>query len=82
MSPSTEENPKHPTQLFSVIGAAYVPEDHADDNRHPTKLSEVRQPETGVAGVWLVFYALLIGISLENSGSAAKLVEFASVTMK
>lgn len=82
MSPTTDENSKHRTQLFSVVGAAYVPEDRAGSDSHQRKLSEIRQPETGVAVLWLVFYVALIGIGALTSGGAAKLVEFATVMIK
>jgi hypothetical protein len=74
---------KDPTQFFSVVGAPYVPESHAGDTDHPLReRSEVRQPETGVAGLWLVLYAVIIGVSYFSNGGAAKLIETAAVIVR
>jgi hypothetical protein len=73
---SRKDHPHQRPQLFSVVGAAYVPEDRVDDN--PARLPQVQQSETAMAGIWLVFYAALIGVSLVTSGGVAKLIEYAS----
>ena len=75
MSPSRQDNPSHRPQLFSVVGAAYVPEDRTDNNA--ARLANAGAPEAGTAGVWLVVCAVLIGVSLAISGTATKVVEFA-----
>ena len=80
MSPNSDENPKSHAPLISVFGAAYVPERHADEGQ--TKLAEPGDREAGVAGLWLVFYALLLGISLGTSIGGAGLMELASVMLK
>ena len=74
MSPNSEENPKNRTQLFSVVGAAYVPEARGDNSGHLVRPPEAPPPETGVAGLWLVFYVALAAISLVTSGGAGKLL--------
>ena len=80
MSPSLEENPSSHAPYISVFGAAYVPERHADSSQ--TKLAATSQREAGVAGLWLVFYAFLVGIPLVTSIGSARLVELASVILK
>ena len=80
MSPSSDDNPKSHAPLISVFGAAYVPERHGDKSQ--TKLAETGEREAGVAGLWLVFYASLIGISLVTGIGGARLVELAGVILK
>jgi hypothetical protein len=43
---------------------------------------DFRQPETGVAVLWLVFYGIVMGVSLVASGGAGRLVELALVVLK
>jgi len=73
---------KDPTEFFTVVGAAYVPEHHVDDSNRIREASETRSPETGVAALWLVFYAVIFGYALFASGGAAKLIEIANVALK
>jgi len=76
---------KDPTAFFTVVGAPYVSERHADAAsryRPDCESSESRTPEIGVAALWLVFYAVIVGFSLFASGGAAKLVEIASLALK
>jgi hypothetical protein len=72
---------KDPTEFFSVVGAAYVPERHHDSGHLPGPRSGVQQPETGVAGLWLLFYAVVIGGSLLGHG-VAKLSHIASLALQ
>ena len=69
------------TKYFTVVGAAYVPEQHGE---HPARTDRdrdtSRQPETGVASLWLVFYGAIIVLSLINVG-AAKLQSMASLVL-
>ena len=81
MSPTTEQHPKTPSPLFSVVGPAFVPEQR-DEAPHAVHPPENPQPETGVAGIWLVFYLALAAISLVTSGGATRLIEFAGFVMK
>ena len=81
MSPSTEETARHRTQLFSVVGAPYIAEQRGDESRHVVKPPDAPPPETGVAGIWLVFYVALAAISLITTGGAARLIAFASVML-
>jgi hypothetical protein len=74
-------NDKDPTAFFSVVGAAYVPEQRDGCPGHlPEQRSDARQPETGVAGLWLVFYAVIVGASLLSHG-ANKLSQIASLVL-
>ena len=74
MSPSTERN--H-TQFFSVVGAAYVPEEHDGRFGHLAGLPELEQLKLGVSGLWLAFFAM-IGASLIGNGQPAKAVQIAA----
>lgn len=98
MYPSTQDIPGHRTQLFSVVGAAYVPErrsetDRAHENEpsrlfpaeaHPTvsQPSHARPSEAAMAGLWLVFYVVLIGVGVLSSGGAAKLLQMAASILR
>ncbi len=70
----------NPTKYFTVVGAAYVPEQHSDQPRAQRERNTSRQPETGVASLWLVFYGAIIGLSLINAG-ATKLQAMASLVL-
>jgi hypothetical protein len=73
---------RNPTQFFSVVGAPYVPESHAESRRHldvRDMRTQVQQREMGVAGLWLVLYAAIIGASLFGTGGAVKVLEVAQV---
>jgi hypothetical protein len=76
---------KDPTRFFTVVGAPYVPERHVDESPRHRRFrgySEGQPPETGVAALWLVFYAVIFGFSLFASGGAARLIEVANVALK
>ena len=68
-------------ELFSVVGAPYVEEHHADGRSHYRGYIDRNPPETGVAGLWLVFYAVIIGVSLFSHGGANKAFHVASATL-
>jgi hypothetical protein len=68
------------TRLFTVVGAPYVAEQHADARHHLSPRSDdVQQPETGVAALWLLLYGCIIALSLLGSGGAFKLMELAGL---
>ena len=73
---------KDPTEFFSVVGAPYVRESRAEPARrhhhHHHGGPDARQPEAGVAGLWLVFYVAIFGASLFANSGAARLVEVAT----
>jgi hypothetical protein len=82
MSFATASNP---TQFFSVVGAAYVPENHGDYAGQFVARSEAEpveeQIKSGLTGLWVSFFAV-IGISLINHGQAVKAVHFASTALQ
>ena len=82
MSFTTASNP---TQFFSVVGAAYVPENHGDHAGPFAARSEVEpveeQIKCGLTGLWVSFFSV-IGISLINHGQAVKAVHFASTALQ
>ena len=62
------DSERDPTKYFSVVGAAYVPEHH-DDSHRSMEQAMSGKGAGGVAGLWLVFYAVVIGTSLiANAG--------------
>jgi len=73
MSFTTANNP---TQLFSVVGRAYVAERHADRSGRLAVRSDLEAVETGVSGLWAAFFAA-IGVSLINNSQAAKALQVA-----
>jgi len=56
------------TELFTVVGAPYVPEHHTDSNNHYRGNSNRRPTATGVASVWLVFYVVIVGFAIYTGG--------------
>ena len=67
------------TRLFTVVGAPYVPEQHASERRHLVTDSDIGQRETGIASLWLLLYGCIIVVSLLGSGGASKLMELAGL---
>lgn len=80
MSPSTE-NGDHP-QLFSVVGAAYVPERRTEPEDQKTRLHDVHPSEAAMAFVWLAFYLLVIGVSVVANGGVEKMVGLAMAMLQ
>jgi hypothetical protein len=78
MSFSTASNT---TRFFSVVGPAYVAESHAEQLGHLAARNEFAAVQTGIAGLWLSFFAA-IGISLVNTNQAAKALQVAATAMQ
>jgi hypothetical protein len=74
MSISSERDP---TKYFTVVGAAYVQERH-DDRRYVEQM-ETSGRAGGVAGLWLVLYAGVIGFSVIANSNVAKWINVASL---
>jgi hypothetical protein len=74
-------NDQDRTDLFTVVGAAYVPEHHTDSHSHYHGTSDARPPETGIAGLWLVFYVAIVGIAIFKHGGAGTAVYIASAAL-
>ena len=70
---------KNPAEFFtvvgSVVGTGYVAEDHAEDRAHHSAIAETQ--ESGVASLWLLFYAAIICISLFAEAGTGKWVNTA-----
>jgi hypothetical protein len=76
MARGIESNPtEYFTVVGSVVGTAYVAEDHAEDRAHHAAIAETQ--ESGVATLWLLFYGAIIGISLFAEAGAGKWVNTA-----
>ena len=70
---------RDPTKYFSVVGAAYVPERHDDNRRPDADQAMASAPAGGVAVLWLVFYAVVIGFSIVANSTVAKWVNVANL---
>ena len=70
------ESEKDPTKYFSVVGSAYVPERHAEGRLMEQAMSE---RANGVAGLWLVFYAVVIGLSVIANSGVGKWINVANL---
>jgi hypothetical protein len=73
------DSEKDPTKYFSVVGSAYVPERH--DESHRRHMEDVKADERagGVAGLWLVFYAVIIGLSVAANAGVVKWITVATL---
>jgi hypothetical protein len=63
------DSERDPTKYFSVVGAAYVPERHDDGHRRDVEQAMSGERAGGVAGLWLVFYGAVIGMSVIANSS-------------
>lgn len=79
MSPQLNRDP---TEFFSVVGAPPVREHHAETSKPTRKHSDSQPPGAGIAASWLVFYVVIVAVSLFANGGAAKLVEVAFGAVK
>jgi hypothetical protein len=70
------------TELFTVVGAPYIAEQHTDSHNPLQVENEKPPPETGVAGLWVVFYAVIAVAWLFSSDSVGKAVEYAVALLK
>jgi hypothetical protein len=72
------------TELFTVVGAPYVAEQHNDSRSHLQVENEKPPPEAsaGIAGLWAVFYAVLAIGWVFGSGTVTKAIEYAVAMLK
>ena len=73
------ESQRDPTRYFSVFGSTYVPEHHDEDHRRFVERTIASEPASGVAGLWLVFYVAVIGLSVAANSGVAKWINVASL---
>ena len=73
------DSERDPTKYFSVVGAAYVSERHDDDHRRYVDRTLANQPASGVAGLWLLFYTVVIGFSVFANTGVAKWINVANL---
>ena len=73
----SDHRDKDRTGLFTVVGAPYVPEQHSDSSGHYHKTSEEAPRGPSIAGLWLVFYALVIGVAILGKSGAGSAIELA-----
>ena len=67
-------------RFFSVVGPAYVAKSHADQLGHLVARPEFEAVESGVAGLWMSFFAA-IGTSLLNNSQGAKTLQVAAAAI-
>jgi len=72
---------KNQSELFTIFGGVYVPEHRADNNNRYRESFDARPQEIGVAGLWLVFYAVIAGVAIFNQGGAGTAVYLASTVL-
>ena len=72
------DNEKDPTKYFSVVGSAYVAEHHDDAHRRHVE-AKAGERAGGVAGLWLVFYAVVIGLSVAANAGVVKWITVANL---
>jgi hypothetical protein len=77
-----EINKSDTTRLFTVVGAPYVAEQHTDGRSHYQVEKDRPPPDSGVAGLWAIFYAVLAGSWLFSGGAVGKAVEYAVALLK
>jgi hypothetical protein len=70
------------TKLFTVVGAPYVAEEHTDGESHYHAEKEKLQPETGIAGLWAIFYVAIAAAWLFSGGAVGKALEYAATLLK
>jgi len=73
----SDHRDKDRTGLFTVVGAPYVREQHGDTSGHYHKASEEGREGTTIAGLWLTFYALIIGVAVLGKSGAGSAIELA-----
>ena len=75
----THHTDRDPTEFFSVVGAPYVAEQHDDGRGNYVDQMVTKETAALVAGLWLVLYGAIIGVSVLASGSAAKWISVAEL---
>jgi hypothetical protein len=78
----SDHRDKDRTGLFTVVGAPYVPERRGDTHGHYHKASDECRDGTNVAGLWLTFYALIVGVAVLGRGGAQSAIEVACNYLK
>ena len=73
----THQTDRDPTEFFSVVGAPYVAEQHDDGHSKYVDQTVAKESAAGVASLWLLFYAAIIGFSVLANSSAAKWISVA-----
>jgi hypothetical protein len=69
------------TELFSVVGGPFVRENHHERVTRDHQNSEMLRGG-GVASLWLVFYTVVIGISMFAHSGGVKLANTAAAVVR
>ena len=72
---------KNQSELFTIFGGVYIPENRTDNGSRYCETSDARPREIGVAGLWLVFYAVIAGVAIFNQSGAGTAVYLASTVL-
>ena len=72
---------KNQSDLFTIFGGVYVPDHRTDNSSRYRENSDAQSREIGVAGLWLVFYAVIAGVAIFNQGGAGTAVYLASTVL-
>ena len=73
---------KDRTEFFTVVGAPYVRERHADTTGHYHKVSDEGRTGTSMAGLWLAFDGLIIAAAVFGKAGATSAIEVACNYLK
>lgn len=65
------------TELFTVVGAPCVAEQHNHGASHFPVDRENRERESGIAWLWVIFYVVIATVGLVSSGSVGKAIDYA-----
>ena len=68
--------------LFTVVGAPYIPERHSDTPGYYHKVCDEGRKGSSVAGLWLTFYAVVIGVAVLGKAGAHSAIETACNYLK
>ena len=66
------------TGLFTVIGAPYVAEQHDNTRSHYRRYADEGRNGALMAGLWLAFYAVIVGVTVLGKVGSGRAVEIAT----
>jgi hypothetical protein len=73
---------KTKTELFTVVGAPYVHEEHSEGHNSLREHSDALPPEAGIATLWVVLYLAIFGVTLFANGSVSGAFSVAMAYLK
>jgi hypothetical protein len=84
MTRSTKTHPteNNRTEFFTVVGSPYVSERHADVRNYYRTRENGEKAPGGVAGLWLVFYAVIAIAGVTSLLGSSRTFEIAAAFLK